>query len=54
MKLSTKTRYGTRILIELALQADQGPIQVSNIASKQKIPVKYLEQILLRYNVHYQ
>ena len=46
MTLSTKTRYGTRILIELALQADQGPIQVSNIASKQKIPVKYLEQIL--------
>lgn len=46
MKLSTKTRYGTRILIELALQADQGAVQVSKISSKQKIPVKYLEQIL--------
>ena len=46
MKLSTKTRYGTRILIELALRIDQGAIQVSKIASKQKIPVKYLEQIL--------
>jgi len=46
MKLSTKTRYGTRILIELALQANQGAIQVSKISSNQKIPVKYLEQLL--------
>jgi len=46
MKLSTKTRYGTRILIELALQIDQGAIQVSKISSSQKIPVKYLEQLL--------
>ncbi|MCP3876447.1 MAG: Rrf2 family transcriptional regulator [Desulfobacteraceae bacterium] len=46
MKLSTKTRYGTRILIELALKIDQGAIQVSKIAFSQKIPVKYLEQLL--------
>ena len=46
MKLSTKTRYGTRILIELALQVNQGAIQVSKISLSQKIPVKYLEQLL--------
>lgn len=46
MKLSTKTRYGTRILIELALNINQGAIQVSKIAASQKIPVKYLEQLL--------
>lgn len=46
MKLSTKTRYGTRILIELALQVNQGVTQVSKIAFNQRIPVKYLEQIL--------
>ena len=46
MKLSTKTRYGTRILIELALNLNKGAIQVSKIASSQKIPVKYLEQLL--------
>ncbi len=46
MKLSTKTRYGTRILIELALKINEGPVQVSKIAASQKIPVKYLEQIL--------
>jgi Rrf2 family transcriptional regulator, iron-sulfur cluster assembly transcription factor len=46
MKLSTKTRYGTRILIELALKIDQGAVQVSKISASQKISVKYLEQIL--------
>ncbi|MBU0463423.1 MAG: Rrf2 family transcriptional regulator [Proteobacteria bacterium] len=46
MKLSTKTRYGTRILIELALQVNQGAIQVSKISLNQKISVKYLEQLL--------
>lgn len=46
MKLSTRTRYGARILIELALQADQGAVPVSKIASQQEIPVKYLEQLL--------
>ena len=46
MKLSTKSRYGTRILVELALNKDQGASQVSKIASRTRIPVKYLEQIL--------
>ncbi len=46
MKLSTKTRYGTRILIEMAINIDKGAIQVSKIAASQKIPVKYLEKIL--------
>ncbi len=46
MKLSTKTRYGTRILIELALKKGKGAIQVGKIASSQKISVKYLEQLL--------
>ncbi len=46
MKLSTKTRYGTRILIELALHQGEGALQVAKIAEKQKIPVKYLEQLI--------
>ena len=46
MKLSTKTRYGTRILIELALKINQGAVSVSKISLNQKISVKYLEQIL--------
>ncbi len=46
MKLSTKTRYGTRIIIDLALKINQGAVQVRKISSSQKISVKYIEQIL--------
>ena len=47
MKLSTKSRYGARILVELAKHHDTGiPLQVSQIASRQDIPMKYLEQLI--------
>ena len=46
MKLSTRSRYGTRILLELARSAGKSPVQVSEISSRQDIPVKYLEQII--------
>jgi Rrf2 family iron-sulfur cluster assembly transcriptional regulator len=46
MKLSTRSRYGTRIILELARHRGQDPLQVSEIAKIQKIPVKYLEQLI--------
>ena len=46
MKLTTKSKYGTRILVELANQYKKGPMQVSVISRLQNIPVKYLEQII--------
>lgn len=46
MKLSTRSRYGTRILVELALNQDKGPLQISEISSRQKISVKYCEQLI--------
>ena len=46
MKLSTRSRYGTRILLELARQSDQNPVQVGIISRQQEIPVKYLEQLI--------
>ena len=46
MKLSTRSRYGTRILLELARQSDQRPVQVSQISQQQDISVKYLEQLI--------
>ena len=45
MKLSTRTRYGLRAVLELALQHDKGPVQVKTIARKQDISGKYLEQL---------
>ena len=46
MKLSTRSRYGTRILVDLARHNDQGPIQIGEISKRQDISVKYLEQII--------
>jgi len=47
MKLSTKSRYGARILVELARHHATGiPLQVSEIARRQDIPMKYLEQLI--------
>jgi len=46
MKLSTRSRYGTRILVDLARHTDQGPIQIGEISKRQEISVKYLEQII--------
>ena len=47
MKLSTRSRYGTRFLIELARHYDEGPVQTGFIAERQGISVKYLEQIIV-------
>jgi Rrf2 family protein len=46
MKLSTRSRYGTRVLVDLARHYDQGPVQISAISKRQDISVKYLEQII--------
>jgi len=46
MKLSTRSRYGTRILIELAKQTGVDPMPVSRISQNQGIPVKYMEQLI--------
>ena len=46
MKLSTRSRYGARILVDLARHINQGPIQIGEISKRQDISVKYLEQLI--------
>jgi len=46
LKLSTRSRYGTRLMLDMAQRYNQGPIQLREIAERQKISVKYLEQIV--------
>ena len=46
MKLSTRSRYGARILVDLASHQDQGPVQIGEISKRQGISVKYLEQLI--------
>jgi Rrf2 family iron-sulfur cluster assembly transcriptional regulator len=47
MKLSTRSRYGTRMLLDLAQHYNQGPVQLGEIAKRQNISLKYLEQIII-------
>ena len=47
MKLSTRSRYGTRLMLDLAQHYHQGPMHLSTIALRQGISVKYLEQIII-------
>jgi Rrf2 family protein len=46
MKLSTRTRYGIRAIIELAQHNEKRPLQLKTIAERQGISVKYLEQLM--------
>ena len=46
MKLSTRTRYGIRAILELAENYGNGPLQLRIIARDQGVSVKYLEQLM--------
>lgn len=46
MKLSTRTRYGIRAILEIAENEGRGPVQIKTIAQRQDISVKYLEQLM--------
>ena len=47
MKLSTRGRYGTRMMVDLAKHYDQGPVQIGDVARREGISVKYLEQLII-------
>ena len=45
--LSKKTKYGLKALTHLALQQDNKPVQIAEIAEQENISQKFLESILL-------
>jgi len=47
MKLSTRSRYGTRLMIDIARNSNNGPVRIHDIAKRQDISVKYLEQLII-------
>jgi len=47
MKLSTRSRYGTRLMLDMARHYHEGPLQLGDIAKRQEVSVKYLEQIII-------
>ena len=47
MKLSTRGRYGVRATLDLAINYGKGPISLKDIAQRQAVSPKYLEQLLV-------
>ena len=50
MKISTKGRYALRMLLDLAEHQNEGYIALKDIAERQNISKKYLEQIVAIFN----
>lgn len=46
MKLTTRSRYGTRLLLDIALHSANGPVPSKDSARREEISLKYLEKIL--------
>ncbi len=50
MKISTKGRYALRVMIDLALNSNEKYVTAKEIATRQEISNKYLEQIIAMLN----
>ena len=46
MKVSTKGRYAIRFLLDLARNSQGKPVRIKDVASRQEISDKYLEQVV--------
>jgi Rrf2 family protein len=47
MKLSTRSRYGVRLMLELALKSSKGQAFLKDIAREEEISEKYLSLIII-------
>ncbi len=47
MKLSTRSRYGVRLMYELAIHYGKDPVIIKDIARRQQISEKYLSKIVI-------
>ena len=48
MKLTNKGKYAVMAMADLAVNADKGPIRLTEISFRQNISLAYLEQIFLK------
>ena len=46
MKLTTRSRYGTRMILDMAIHGQNGPVRIKDIAARQGVSVKYLEKLV--------
>jgi len=47
VKLSSRGEYASRAILDIAMQGKERPVKIREIAERQEIPLKYLENILL-------
>ncbi|HEX3179142.1 MAG TPA: Rrf2 family transcriptional regulator [Methylomirabilota bacterium] len=47
MRISAKGEYAIKAMLDLALQRDRGLVPIQEVAARQGIPQRYLEQVLL-------
>lgn len=45
MRLTTKSRYGTRLILDIAVHGKKKPVPLSDVSRRQNISLKYLEQL---------
>ncbi|XKE46008.1 Rrf2 family transcriptional regulator [Halomonas organivorans] len=48
MRLTTKGRYAVTAMLDLTMNADEGPISLADISKRQEISLSYLEQLFAR------
>ena len=46
MRISTRSRYGTRMMLDIALHSQDGPVRIQDVAERQGLSVKYLEKLI--------
>jgi Rrf2 family cysteine metabolism transcriptional repressor len=46
MRISTKTRYGTRAMVDIGEHQGEGPVSLRELAHRQGLSMKYMEQIV--------
>lgn len=46
MKISTKGRYALRLMLDLAMEGEGRPVVLRDVAKRQEISEKYLEQLV--------
>ena len=48
MRLTTKGRYAVTAMLDLALNAEKGPVSLADISERQGISISYLEQLFAK------
>src|SRR5690606_2271967 len=52
MRLTTKGRYAVTAMLDLSVNADSGPVNLSDISQRQDISLSYLEQLFAKLRKH--